>query len=92
MTVLKRRHDLHHRTYRATLITALAVALAVPVVVQSQQTVQSQWPNFHGPNSNPVSDSPNLPQSWPKTENVEWAVDLTGVGGRRWSCGASACA
>lgn len=85
----------HFTTLR--LITALAVAaLVVPTVVTSplaagQQPVPSHrapadkrahWPQFRGPNSNPVSDNPNLPVTWSKTENVEWVADVPGVG---WS-------
>ena len=40
------------------------------------------WPRFRGPDSNPVSDNPNLPVTWSKTENVEWVADVPGVG---WS-------
>jgi outer membrane protein assembly factor BamB len=40
------------------------------------------WPQFRGPQSNPVSDNPNLPVTWSKTENVEWVADVPGVG---WS-------
>src|SRR6185295_16425879 len=40
------------------------------------------WPRFRGPNSNPIAENPNLPVSWSKTENVEWATDVPGTG---WS-------
>jgi hypothetical protein len=40
---------------------------------------QSQWPRFRGPGSNPISENPNLPLSWSKTENVEWVADVPGV-------------
>jgi outer membrane protein assembly factor BamB len=42
----------------------------------------ANWPHFRGPDSNPVSDNPNLPVKWSKTENVEWVADVPGVG---WS-------
>jgi outer membrane protein assembly factor BamB len=42
----------------------------------------AQWPRFRGPASNPVSDHPNLPVTWSRTENVEWVAD---VPGRGWS-------
>ena len=42
----------------------------------------AHWPRFRGPNSNPISENPNLPVSWSKTENVEWVADVPGVG---WS-------
>ena len=42
----------------------------------------AHWPRFRGPHSNPVSDNPDLPVTWSKTENVEWVADVPGVG---WS-------
>ena len=75
-----------------------AAALVVPILVHPTLTAeqrpassgrttaapagQSQWPRFRGPGSNPISDNPNLPVSWSKTENVEWVADVAGVG---WS-------
>jgi outer membrane protein assembly factor BamB len=41
-----------------------------------------QWPRFRGPDANPVSENPNLPVTWSKTQNVEWVADVPGVG---WS-------
>ena len=43
---------------------------------------QTHWPQFRGPDSNPVSDNAGLPVTWSKTENVEWVADVPGVG---WS-------
>ena len=42
----------------------------------------NNWPRFRGPQSIPVSDNPNLPDSWSTTENVEWVAEVPGVG---WS-------
>ena len=42
----------------------------------------ARWPRFRGPDSNPVSDNPNLPVTWSRTDNVEWVADVPGVG---WS-------
>ena len=78
------------------LVTALgAVTLVVSALVTSplaaaQQASshrapsdkRSHWPRFRGPGSNPISENPNLPVSWSKTENVEWVADVPGVG---WS-------
>jgi outer membrane protein assembly factor BamB len=84
-------HEMNHR------IAALAVvALTGLTLVQSPRAAgqradsrrrsdvdaAAQWPRFRGPNSNPVSDNPNLPVKWSKTENVEWVADVPGVG---WS-------
>lgn len=43
---------------------------------------RSNWPQFRGPLSVPVSDNANLPDSWSKTDNVEWVAEVPGVG---WS-------
>jgi outer membrane protein assembly factor BamB len=40
------------------------------------------WPQFRGPNANPVSTNAWLADRWSKTENVEWAAELPGRG---WS-------
>jgi outer membrane protein assembly factor BamB len=42
----------------------------------------ANWPRFRGPDSNPISENPNLPVKWSQTENVEWVTDVPGVG---WS-------
>lgn len=40
------------------------------------------WPQFRGPNSNPVGAHAQLADRWSKTENVEWSQDIPGRG---WS-------
>ena len=40
------------------------------------------WPQFRGPISIPVSDNPNLPDTWSTRENVEWVAEVPGMG---WS-------
>lgn len=40
------------------------------------------WPQFRGPNSNPVGTHALLAESWSKTENVEWSQEIPGRG---WS-------
>jgi len=40
------------------------------------------WPQFRGPEANPVGGSAKLPDRWSKTENVEWVAE---VPGRGWS-------
>lgn len=40
------------------------------------------WPQFRGPEFNPVLDNKSLPDQWSPTENVEWSVE---VAGRGWS-------
>src|SRR5579872_5250975 len=43
---------------------------------------EPDWPQFRGPDLNPVGVSKLLPDRWSKTENVEWAVNIPGRG---WS-------
>lgn len=57
--------------FLAILFVALPVRAADPV-----------WPQFRGPNSNPVSTAPGLTDTWSKTTNIEWS---TSIPGRGWS-------
>src|SRR4030095_10287243 len=41
-----------------------------------------EWPQFRGPDSNPVGTDPRLAERWSKTENVEWSQEIPGRG---WS-------
>ncbi|HET6979271.1 MAG TPA: PQQ-binding-like beta-propeller repeat protein [Pyrinomonadaceae bacterium] len=40
------------------------------------------WPQFRGPESNPVGTHAKLAEHWSKTENVEWSQEIPGRG---WS-------
>src|SRR6185369_15655738 len=40
------------------------------------------WPQFRGPQSNPVGTHARLAERWSKTENVEWSQEIPGRG---WS-------
>ena len=40
------------------------------------------WPQFRGPDSNPVGAHARLADRWSKTENVEWSREIPGRG---WS-------
>ncbi|HEX6717713.1 MAG TPA: PQQ-binding-like beta-propeller repeat protein [Pyrinomonadaceae bacterium] len=42
----------------------------------------SAWPQFRGPDSNPVGTHARLVDRWSKTENVEWSQEIPGRG---WS-------
>jgi outer membrane protein assembly factor BamB len=61
---------------KATLICAL---LFVSISVHAQSL---EWPQFRGPESNPVGTHARLAERWSKTENVEWSQDIPGRG---WS-------
>jgi outer membrane protein assembly factor BamB len=43
---------------------------------------ETAWPQFRGPNSNPVGTHARLAERWSKTENVEWSQEIPGRG---WS-------
>jgi len=57
---------------------ACALFLASPAV-PGQDIV---WPQFRGPDSNPVGANARLAERWSKTENVEWSREIPGRG---WS-------
>src|SRR5262245_5832904 len=61
---------------QAGLMCALFFA---SLTVYGQDTV---WPQFRGPNSNPVGAHTRLAERWSKTENVEWSQEIPGRG---WS-------
>lgn len=45
-------------------------------------TAQDNWPQFRGPKSDGVVEATGLPDTWSKTENVAWNVEIPGRG---WS-------
>jgi outer membrane protein assembly factor BamB len=55
----------------------LVFVLALAAVVIAADT--PEWPQFRGPQSNPVSLG-RLPDAWSKTENVEWSAEIPGRG------------
>src|SRR5947209_8439772 len=40
------------------------------------------WPQFRGPESNPVGAGQHLPETWSKATNIEWSAEIPGRG---WS-------
>jgi len=61
-------------------LTGLAGALLlVSLPVHGQDMA---WPQFRGPESNPVGTHARLAERWSKTENVEWSQEIPGRG---WS-------
>lgn len=60
------------------LVLVSALFLLSPTV-RGQDTA---WPQFRGPNSNPVGAHAKLAERWSKTENVEWSQEIPGRG---WS-------
>lgn len=59
-------------------ILPLTAALSISVLAAADP----DWPQFRGPQSNPVGASEKLPAQWSKTSNVEWSAAIPGRG---WS-------
>lgn len=57
----------------------LCAVLLMSLVVQAQNVA---WPQFRGPESNPVGTHARLAERWSKTDNVEWSQEIPGRG---WS-------
>src|SRR5918993_166759 len=68
--------------YQRELIKLILVLSFVALTGLTFADTPAHWPRFRGPDSNPISDNPNLPVTWSRTENVEWVADVPGVG---WS-------
>jgi outer membrane protein assembly factor BamB len=72
------------RTVVDLFILLRLVGLACALVLASP-TVYSQdiaWPQFRGPDANPVGAHTRLAERWSKTDNVEWSQAIPGRG---WS-------
>jgi outer membrane protein assembly factor BamB len=61
-------------------LTSLACALLLMMTAVHAQDIA--WPQFRGPDSNPVGTHAKLAERWSKTENVEWSQAIPGRG---WS-------
>jgi len=59
---------------------SLICAVLLGAVTANAQNMA--WPQFRGPESNPVGTNPRLADRWSKTENVEWSQEIPGRG---WS-------
>jgi outer membrane protein assembly factor BamB len=58
------------------------LACALLLFALTTQAQDLAWPQFRGPDSNPVGLHEKLADRWSKTENVEWAQSIPGRG---WS-------
>jgi outer membrane protein assembly factor BamB len=62
-----------------TFLHLACALLLMSLTVHGQNMV---WPQFLGPESNPVGTHAKLANRWSKTENVEWSLEIPGRG---WS-------
>lgn len=60
-------------------LALLCVLFLTPAAAHAQDLA---WPQFRGPESNPVGTHARLADRWSKTENVEWSLEIPGRG---WS-------
>lgn len=65
-----------------TMLHRVGFAAALLLISLSVQAQEKAWPQFRGPESNPVGTHARLAERWSKTENVEWAQEIPGRG---WS-------
>ena len=75
LTIMKMKTG--HIISRLTGFVCALMLVSLPVHGQ-----EMAWPQFRGPESNPVGTHARLPERWSKTENVEWSQEIPGRG---WS-------
>src|ERR1051326_6573047 len=61
---------------------ALAIAAALAASVSLSSAPPAAWPGFRGPDMSGLALDAKLPDTWSKTKNVKWVID---VPGRGWS-------
>jgi outer membrane protein assembly factor BamB len=70
-----------HLSIIRSLVTAAFFIFAGQSVAQDA-IAPSIWPQFRGPDFNPILENEKLPDRWSTTENIEWSIDIDGRG---WS-------
>lgn len=70
------------RNIGRTLLRQFALTCALCLLTATAHGQDTAWPQFRGPNSNPVGAHSRLAERWSKTENVEWSQAIPGRG---WS-------
>ena len=74
MSTFRSKLQNNRRVYILSLVFAL---LFISTTVRGQDMA---WPQFRGPESNPVGKHARLAERWSKTENVEWSQEIPGRG------------
>ena len=67
---------------RSIFLNAAGLVCAMLLVSHTAFAQDIAWPQFRGPQSNPVGTHARLAERWSKTENVEWSQEIPGRG---WS-------
>ena len=76
------RPKLHINRKLYILSYTVAVVCALLLMSPAVDAQDAVWPQFRGPESNPVGTHARLAETWSKTENVEWSQEIPGRG---WS-------
>ena len=63
---------------RYIFLRTAGLAFALFLTSQSVTAQEVVWPQFRGPDSNPVAANAKLVDRWSKTENVEWSQEIPG--------------
>ncbi len=76
-----------HSTGRRNLCRLAALGACIVLLAGRTGAAQTSvagdnWPQFRGVNAGSVGDDPALPETWSRTENVVWNVEIPGQG---WS-------
>ena len=69
-------------TYHYPVLRLSSLICALMLAASTVPAQSISWPQFRGPDSNPVADHPHLAERWSKTDNVEWSQEIPGRG---WS-------
>jgi outer membrane protein assembly factor BamB len=64
------------------LLRRAALACVLLLASHAAHGKGAEWPQFRGPDANPVGAHARLADRWSKTENVEWSREIPGRG---WS-------
>jgi outer membrane protein assembly factor BamB len=82
MTTLFSRPGTNGKGINRSLLLRCAGLLSASLLLSLTVRAQDSWPQFRGPDSNPVGANARLADRWSKTENVEWSQEIPGRG---WS-------
>ena len=74
MTIIKRKYCV------GLILFVCSVALPNPQVLNSDSGVETNWPQWRGPQASGVSTEKNLPTEWSDTSNVYWKTEIPGRG------------
>lgn len=80
---MKKSHKLKLSFFYLAFLLVAFPSHSMLVNIQKCWGQTSDWPQFRGPQANPVADGMNLPTDWNLEDNLKWSVEIPGRG---WSC------